>query len=112
MNRPAIRREASCRIITRAPESAGQPLVGLLEADAEDCTTGVDPDQLRATLEADPQAIIVYNQQADTMSLVDSLPETSDRVYIEIEQDTTGVLGLYAHRRVAGRRETLELVYR
>ena len=112
MNRLAIRREASYRIITRALERAGQPLVGLLEADAEDCRTGLDPDQLRATLEAEPQAIIVYNQQADAMLLVDSLPATPKWIYIEIEQDTKGVLGLYAHRRVAGGRETLELVYR
>ncbi|MDJ0778647.1 MAG: hypothetical protein QNJ85_12345 [Gammaproteobacteria bacterium] len=111
MNRLTIRRAASYRIITRALEFEGRALVGLLQTDADDCETGLDPDQLRARLDANPDAIIVYNQQADAMSLVDSLDAKPDRVYIEIEQDTKGVLGLYAHRRVAGERETVELVY-
>ena len=111
MSRLTIRRTASYRIITRALEHDNRPLVGLLAPDADDCETGLDPDQLRAKLDANPDAIIVYNQQADAMSLVDSLDAEADRVYIEIEQDTKGVLGLYAHRRMAGERQTVELVY-
>ena len=111
MNRLTIRRAASYRIITRALEFEGRALVGLLEAEADDCETGLDPDQLRARLDANPDAIIVYNQQADAIALVDGLSTAADQVYIEIEQDTKGVLGLYAHRRKAGERQTVELVY-
>ena len=106
-----IRRTASYRIITHALEHDTRPLVGLLEADADDCETGLDRDQLQAKLDASPEAIIVYNQHAEAMSLVDALEVQPDRVFIEIEQDTKGVLGLYAHHRVAGERRTLELVY-
>ena len=111
MSRLTIRRAASYRIITRALEHDNRPLVGLLARDADDCEPCLDPDQLRAKLDANPDAIIVYNQQADAVSLVDTLETSPDRIYIEIEQDTKGVLGLYAHRRAAGERETLELVY-
>ncbi len=111
MSRLTIRRTASYRIITHALEHGDRPLVGLLEPGADDCQTGLDPDQLRAKLDANPDAIIVYNQQADAMALVDSLDAGPDQVYIEIEQDTKGVLALYAHHRVAGERQTLELVY-
>ncbi len=111
MSRLTISRAASYRIITRALEHDNRPLVGLLAVDADDCELCLDPDQLRTKLDANPDTIIVYNQQADAMSLVDSLDVSPDRVYIEIEQDTKGVLGLYAHRRVAGERQTVELVY-
>ena len=111
MSRLTIRRAASYRIITRALEHDDRPLVGLLAPDAEDCELCLDPDQLRAKLDTNPAAIIVYNQQADAMSLVDELTVDPDQVYIEIEQDTKGVLGLYAHRRKAGERQTVELVY-
>ncbi len=111
MSRLTIRRAASYRIITRALEHDNRPLVGLLPLDADDCELCLDPDQLRAKLDANPGAIIVYNQQADAISLVDGLSTAADQVYIEIEQDTKGVLGLYAHRRKAGERQTVELVY-
>ncbi len=111
MSRFTIRRAASYRIITRAVDHEDRPLVGLLAADADDCVICLDPDQLQAKLDVSPGAIIVYNQHADAMSLVDAVEVNPDQVYIEIEQDTKGVLGLYAHRRVAGKRQTLELVY-
>lgn len=106
-----IRRTCSNKIITRALESAGQPLVALLEPGAEDCEVCLDPDQLRARLDANPRAIIVYNQQADAIALVNSLELEPARVLMEIRQDTRGVLGLQAYRNRGLAPETLELFH-
>jgi hypothetical protein len=106
-----IRRSCSYRIITRAVNTEGQPLVGLLTPGADDCEPCLDADQLQAALKARADTIIVYNQHADALALVDTLSVPEDQVFIEIRQDTKGVLGLHAVRRSKPDNETLELIY-
>jgi len=106
-----IKRGCSYRIINRALEFEGRPLLGLLQPDADDCAICIDRNQLMASLDASPGGIIVYNQQADAVALIDGLELPRSQVYIEIAQDTKGVLGLYAYRKTDGGRETLELIY-
>lgn len=106
-----ISRSASYRIITRAVSLDGQPLVALLAPGAADCEPCADLGQLQAGLQARPDSIIVYNQQDEARALVDQLELPASQVYIEIRQDTRGVLGLHALRRGADGPDTLELVY-
>ncbi len=106
-----IKRTCSNRIITRALESEGKPLVALLSAGAEDCEVCVDAHELQAGLTADPDAIVVYNQQADAVALVENLTVAPARVFIEIRQDTLGVLGLQAYHKKDHTPEPLELCH-
>lgn len=106
-----IKRTCSNKIITRALECEGQPLVALLEPNAEDCEVCLDPDQLQARLQADPQKMIVYNQQADAVALVERLDVDPAQVFIEIRQDTKGVLGLQAYHKKGHAPEALELFH-
>jgi len=106
-----IRRSCSYRIITRAVNTEGQPLVGLLTPGADDCEPCLDADQLQAAVKARADTVIVYNQHADALALVDTLSVPEDQVFIEIRQDTKGVLGLHAVRRSKPDNETLELIY-
>ena len=106
-----IRRSCSYRIITRAVNTEDQPLVGLLTPGADDCEPCLDADQLQAALKARADTVIVYNQHADALALVDTLSVPEDQVFIEIQQDTKGVLGLHAVRRSKPDNETLELIY-
>ena len=106
-----IKRSCSYRIITRAVQMEGQPLVALLTPAGEDCEPCLDQNQLQARLDASPDTIIVYNQQADARALVESLITPSTQVFIEIRQDTKGVLGLHAFRYQGREPETLELIY-
>ena len=106
-----IGRRASYRIITRAVKLDGGPLVALLAPGADDCEPCADADQLQARLDACPGCKIVYNQQAEARALVDRLTLPADQVFIEIRQDTKGVLGLHALRRSDSGEETLELIY-
>jgi hypothetical protein len=106
-----IRRSCSYRIITRAVNAEGQPLVGLLTPGAEDCELCLDADQLQAAVKTCADTVIVYNQHADALALVDTLNVPESQVFIEIRQDTKGVLGLHAVRRSKPGNETLELIY-
>jgi len=106
-----IKRSCSYRIITRAVHMDDQPLVALLMPGGGDCEPCVDQNQLQASLDKNPQAIIVYNQQADARALVENLKTPATQVYIEIRQDTKGVLGLYAIRYRDQKPETPELIY-
>lgn len=106
-----IKRTCSNKILTRALQFDGIPLVALLMPDAEDCQVCLDQDQLQAKLDSSPQATIIYNQQLDAIALVNSLRLSASQVIIEIRQDTKGVLGLHALRKQHGRRETLELIF-
>ena len=106
-----IKRSCSYKIITRAVHLGDKPLVALLLPGADDCETCLDPDQLQAGLDANPEAIIVYNQHAEALALVANLQVASDQIYIEIRQDTKGVLGLQAIRDRAHEPEILELIY-
>ena len=58
-----------------------------------------------------PDVVIVYNQQAGARELVNGLTLAENQVFIEIRQDTKGVLGLHALRRGKSGSETLELIY-
>jgi hypothetical protein len=106
-----IKRSCSYKIITRAVQLDGQPLVALLMPAAEDCPPCLDQHQLQASLDANPGAIIVYNQQAEAQALVKNLKTQATQFFIEIRQDTKGVLGLHAFRRQDQKPETLELIY-
>jgi len=106
-----IKRSCSYRIITRAVHMVDQPLVALLMPEGEDCEPCLDQNQLQVSLDKNPQAIIVYNQQADARALVEHLRTPATQVYIEIRQDTRGVLGLHAIRYRDQKPETLELIY-
>ena len=106
-----IERSCSYRIITRALQSEGKPLIGLLHPGATDCDYTNDPKQLQADLAAHPDAFLVYNQQTDALALVDKLPLPPGQILIEIRQDTKGVLGLHAMRKSGTATETLELIY-
>jgi hypothetical protein len=83
----------------------------LLAPGAADCEPCLDAGQLQAALQARTDTIIVYNQHADALALVDSLSVPEDQVFIEIRQDTKGVLGLHAVHRGNPDNETLELNY-
>ena len=106
-----IKRSCSYRIITRAVNAEGRPLVALLEPGADDCNPCLEADQLQAAIDAQPDVVIVYNQQARARELVNGLTLAEDQVFIEIRQDTKGVLGLHALRRGKSGSETLELIY-
>lgn len=106
-----IKRTCSNKIISRALASEGQPLVAMVEADAEDCEVCLDRDQLQAGLESNPETMIVYNQQADAIALVESLEVSPAQVFLEIRQDTKGVLGLQAYHKKDHAPEALELFH-
>ena len=106
-----IGRSCSYRIISRAVNLEGQPLVALLTPGAADCEPCLDQNQLQASLDARPEVIIVYNQHAEALSLVDGLTVPHSQVFIEIRQDTRGVLGLHAISNRNHSPETLELIY-
>ena len=104
-----IKRSCSYKIITRAVDLHGQPLVALLISGADDCEPCLDQNQLQASLDDSPESIIVYNQQVDAIALVDKLNVSDSQIYIEIRQDTKGVL--HAIRNRGHQPETLELIY-
>lgn len=106
-----IKRSCSYHIITRAVNAGGQPLVALLAPGADDCRPCLDADQLQAAIDAKPDTIVVYNQHADARALINALTLPEDQVFIEIRQDTKGVLGLNALHRGKSGNETLELIY-
>ena len=106
-----IKRTCSNRIITRALSAEDKPLMALLLPGADDCEVYTDARQLQARLEAEPESIIVYNQHADAISQVEDLEVGPAQVFIEIRQDTRGVLGLQAYRKQGHAAEALELFH-
>lgn len=86
-------------------------MVELLLPSAEDCGVCADAQQLQPRLEAEPKAIIVYNRQADAVELVEGLEGEPAQVFIEIRQDTGGVLGLQAYRKQGHASAALELFH-
>jgi hypothetical protein len=106
-----IKRGCSYKIITRAVQMEGQPLVALLTPAGEDCEPCLDQNKLQASLDANAEAMVVFNQQADARALVESLKTPPMQIFIEIRQDTKGVLGLHAFRYQDQEPETLELIY-
>jgi len=106
-----IKRTCGNKIITRALDTEDKPLVALLMPGAEDCEVCLERDQLQARLDADSRVMIVYNQQADAMALVEGLEVGPTQVFIEIRQDTKGVLGLQAYHKKDHAPEALELFH-
>ena len=106
-----IRRTCSNRIITRALRAEGEPLVALLHPGAEDCEPCADATRVRQALDADPAAMVVYNQHPEAIALVEGLAVAPGRIFIEIRQDTRGVLGLQAFRHQDHAPEPLELFH-
>ena len=86
-------------------------MVALLMPADEDCEPCLELNRLQARLDTNPDAIIVYNQQADARALVENLKTPATQIFIEIRQDTKGVLGLHAFRYKDQEPETLELIY-
>ena len=106
-----IKRTCTNKIITRALMLEGQPLIAILRPGAEDCDPCEDEHHLLDQLEKNPESIIVYNQHQEAIELVNQLQLPAKQIYIEIRQDTKGVLGLHAIRRIETRQQTLELNY-
>jgi hypothetical protein len=106
-----IKRTCTNKIITRALRLDGEPLVAILRHGAEDCEPCSDRQQLQKLLDQYPEAIIVYNQHEDALNLIKQLQTPPTQVFIEIKQDTRGVLGLHAIRNTGHQPETLELNY-
>jgi hypothetical protein len=106
-----IKRTCTNKIITRALQLEGQPLIAILLPGADDCNPCENEDQLLELLENNPGAMIVYNQHADAINLINQLQRLTDQVFIEIRQDTRGVLGLQAEHRSSAGQEPLELDY-
>ena len=106
-----IKRTCTNKIITRALRLDGEPLVAILRQGAEDCEPHSDLQQLQDLLDEYSDAIIVYNQHQDAIRLIEGLQTSPTQVFIEIRQDTKGVLGLHAIRKSGHQQETLELIY-
>ena len=106
-----IKRTCTNKIITRALRMDGKPLVAILRPGAEDCEPCADVQQLQKMLDEYPESIIVYNQHQDSVKLIEHFSASLQQIYIEIRQDTRGVLGLHAIRNEGDRQKTLELIY-
>jgi len=107
----SIKRTCTNKIITRALELDGKSLVAVLRQGAEDCEPCSNVQQLQNLLDEYSQAIIVYNQHEDAIKIINLLQLPAAQIFIEIRQETKGVLGLHAIRNTGGQQETLELVY-
>lgn len=103
-----IRHTCSNRIIARAFEAEGKPLVALLLPGTEDREGCETARQLQARLDAEPGAIIVYNQQADGVRTVDRREASAARFFIEVRRDTRDVPGLQAYHKQDRGAEALE----
>jgi len=106
-----IKRTCTNKIITRALRLDGKPLLAILRHGAEDCQPCSDLQQLQRLLDETPEAMIVYNQHEDSIKLIECMKTPAAQVFIEIRQDTKGVLGLHAIRKKGHQQETLELNY-
>ncbi len=106
-----IKRTCTNKIITRALQLEGQPLIAILCPGADDCNPCDNEKQLLEMLEKNPGAMIVYNQHADAIKLINQLQRPTSQVFVEIRQDTKGVLGLQAVHRSKSAPEPLELNY-
>ena len=106
-----IKRTCTNKIITRALAYDSRPLLAILLPNADDCIPCSDPRQLDRLLEQNSSAIIVYNQHPQALRIIEKLHKPVAQIFIEIRQDTKGVLGLHALRQQKGQMETLELSY-
>lgn len=105
-----IKRTCTNKIITRALQYENRPLIATLNLNADDCEICEDTKQLKQRLLHSPELAIVYNQNADAISLLESIETPLNQLFIEIRQDTKGVLGLHASYQNNNQSETLELL--
>lgn len=106
-----IKRTCTNKIITRALAHESRPLLAILLPDADDCLPCSDLQHMNQLLGQNPDAIVVYNQHPRATEFIDKLQAPVAQIFIEIRQDTKGVLGLHALRKKNGQVITLELVY-
>jgi len=106
-----IKRTCTNKIITQAIASGDQPLTAILAQGAEDCIYSEDSAQLQTLLNRDPDAFIVFNQHPLARKRIESLDTNDRQVFLEIHQETRGVLGLEARYKSSKPNETLELIY-
>ena len=102
-----IARETSNRIISAALMRNNQAFTAVLPAAAADYIAVESTEALRTTLVQNPQALVIYNQNEAAQARIDSITFDHQQIFIEIRQETRGVLGLQARRGTA----LLELVY-
>jgi len=92
-----IHRTLATRIMSRALRNHGSCLCCLITED-EQLLCPDDGDAVIELLQAHPQAILVYNQNADSLQLKDRVASHDGQYRIEVSEDTKGVFGLRAYR--------------
>lgn len=105
-----IKRTCANKIITHALRYDGRALIATLNLDAEDCVICDSIEQLQQRLKLDKEMAILYNQHAEAIRQVMSIDTPLDQLFIEIRQDTKGVLGLHASYKNTNKMEPLELL--
>lgn len=92
-----IHRSLATRIMTRALRNHANCLCCLITEDKQ-LLCPDDSDAVIELLQTHPQAILVYNQNADSLQLIDRISARDGQYRIEVFQDTEGVFGLRAYR--------------
>ena len=105
-----IKRTCTIKIITRALRYENRALIATLKLDAEDCEICEDLEQLKKRLQQCPELAIVYNQNTDAINLLADIETPLNQLFIEIRQDTKGVLGLHASYKNKNQSESMELI--
>lgn len=105
-----IKRTCANKIITHALRFENRALIATLQLNAEDCEICENIAQLQQRLKQSPEMAIVHNQHAEAIDQIQSIDTTANQLFIEIRQDTKGVLGLHAAYRNNNQIETLELL--
>jgi hypothetical protein len=105
-----IKRTCANKIISHALRYESRPLFAVLPLNAEDCEICDTIEQLQQRLKQDSKIAIVYNQHADAINQVMSIDTPVDQLFVEIRQDTKGVLGLHASYKNSDKLGTLELL--
>lgn len=96
--------------MTHALKYERRVLIATLQLDAEDCEICDGIEQLQQRLDQDSGIAIVHNQHVEAINQVMSIDTPLDQLFVEIRQDTKGVLGLHASYKNSHQLETLELL--
>ena len=105
-----IKRICANKIITHALRFEAKALIATLRPDADDCEICDSIEQLQQRLKLDPNIAIVHNQHAQAIDQIQNINTPLNQLFIEIRQDTKGVLGLHAAYRNSNQLVTLELL--
>ena len=105
-----IKRTCANKIITHALRFESRALIATLRLDADDCEICDSIEQLQQRLKQDPEIAIVHNQHAEAIDQIQSIDTPLSQLFVEIRQDTKGVLGLHASYKNSSQLETLELL--